>query len=210
VTHAVLFDLDGTLIDSGKLYAVSYQRAFEEVLDTPPTWEELVARTPTSERLFLLEWLGEETGARVHDAMVRAYTAMAAELFRGPFDGVLEVVDGLSRSGVRLGIVTGKSRAAYDVTARLVPALTTHFEVVVVEDDVPRPKPDPAGIAMALEALGVAPEDAIYVGDLAMDVEAGRRAGTRTAAAAWGRGRFEMPEPPRFLDTPRDLLALLG
>lgn len=184
-TRVVLFDLDGTLIDSGHLYAESYRRAFASELDVPPTFEEMLARRPSSERLFLRDWYGPELGDRIHQRMVETYEELAAELLGGFFVGVPELIAALSASDVRMGIVTGKSRRAFEVTARYVDF--ARFEVVVLEDDVPHPKPHPAGIRRALAALGATPDQAIYVGDTPTDVEAARRAGMIAASALWGR-----------------------
>jgi pyrophosphatase PpaX len=183
--RVVLFDLDGTLIDSGALYAESYRRAFASELDAPPTFEEMLARRPASERLFLLEWYGEELGDRIHRRVVEAYEELAAELLGGYFAGVPELLEELAAADVRTGIVTGKSRRAFEVTARHVDL--DAFEVVVLEDDVPAPKPDPRGLERALAALGAAPDEAIYVGDTPMDAEAARRAGLAAASALWAR-----------------------
>jgi len=86
--RAVLFDLDGTLINTGALYAEAYRRAFAAELETVPTWEEMLRRSPASERLFLLDWFGPELGDRVHQRMCESYEALAEELLGGFFEGV--------------------------------------------------------------------------------------------------------------------------
>lgn len=180
---AVLFDLDGTLLDTQRLYAASYHHAFVTELAEPPTLEQFAARRPASERLFLLEWYGEEVGERLHRRMLEHYEARAAELLGGFYDGVTALLDALRARGVPLAIVTGKSRRAYEITSAHVDL--SGFEVVVVEDDVPAAKPDPAGIVRAHAALGGG--RAVYVGDTPMDAEAATRAGVQPAAALWAR-----------------------
>lgn len=184
--RAVLFDLDGTLIDSGALYAECYRRAFAAELDELPSWEELMGRNPSSERLFLLEWLGAELGDRVHRRVCEAYESLAGELLGGFFEGVPEMLTDLRERGVAMAIVTGKSRRAFEVTCRHVP-LERYFDVVVLEDDVDAPKPDPRGLVRALEAIGRSPHEALYVGDTKMDAEAAQRAGMTAASALWCR-----------------------
>ncbi len=184
--RVVLFDLDGTLIDSGALYAECYRRAFASVLDQLPSWEEMMTRRPASERHFLIEWLGDELGDRVHREVCDAYDAMAGELLGGFYDGVPELLEELAARGVPMGIVTGKSRRAYEATCRCVD-LTRFFDVVIVEDDVPAPKPDPTGLTRALRELEAEPHEAIYVGDTPMDAEAAHRAGMIGASALWCR-----------------------
>jgi len=207
----VLFDLDGTLIDTRRLYAAAYGQAFVEVLGAPPSAEELRARRPASERIFLVEWYGEAVGGEIHRRMLAHYDAGASTLMGGFFDGIGEMLAAILSAGLRVGIVTGKSRFAFDVTCRHVDL--SAFEVVVVEDDVERAKPDPAGIQRALKLLGGG--EAVYVGDTPMDVEAAHRAGLRGAAALWAwadREGFEI-EPDETvwrLARPSDLVERLG
>ena len=216
----VLFDLDGTLLDTGALYAESYRRGFAEVLEAPPTWEEMLRRKPASERSFLVDWHGERQGALIHDAVVAAYDALAEELLGGFFDGVPEMLDALRGEGVRMGIVTGKSRRAYASTVRH--ARLEGFEVIVLEEDVPQPKPDPGGIRKALREMGADGEPGVYVGDTPMDVEAAHAAGLVAGAALWARaeadraqiaarlGAAERGAEVWVLEHPADLLRRLG
>jgi pyrophosphatase PpaX len=181
--QAILFDLDGTLIDTYRLYLEAYSRALRGVLGRELTPDDVAARHPSSERRFLEEWLGAERAAECHAAMVTHYEALHASLCEGIYDGVREMLQALRSAGYRLGIVTGKGRAAWEVTARHVQL--GRFEVVVTEDDAAEPKPHPGGLLDAARALGVQPSAAAYIGDSTGDIEAGRRAGMRVGAALW-------------------------
>src|SRR5690606_11316435 len=152
----------GTLIDTGALYAEAYRRALAAELETMPTWEELLGRRPASERLFLLDWLGPELGDRVHRRMCESYEALGEELLGGFFAGVPEMLEELRGRGVAMAVVTGKSRRAFAATCRWLP-LERYFDVVVLEDDVPAPKPDPQGLVRALAAIDAGPHEAVYV-----------------------------------------------
>jgi len=182
---AVLFDLDGTLIDTKRLYLECYRRAVEPRLARRPSDDELMALRPRSEIRFL--------GALVPPAEVDAcmndfwkhYDALHATHFGGVYDGVPELLDGLRARGHRLGIVTGKSRRSWDITAPI--ARLGPFDVVVLDDDVRAAKPDPHGIRLALQRLDTPPANAIYVGDTLSDVLAARAAGVQPFAATWGR-----------------------
>jgi len=180
---AVLFDLDGTLVDTYRLYLECYRRALAPYLGYPPRDNEIVSRRPSSERRFLEEWIGVEHTAACHAAMLEHYRALHGALGEGLYDGVREMLAALRAGGLRLGIVTGKGRTAWETTERALELGS--FEVVVTDDDVRRPKPDPEGVLAALRALGVPAADALYVGDSAGDLRAGRSAGTRVAAALW-------------------------
>ena len=197
---AILFDLDGTLIDTWHLYRESYARALELHLGRRLTLEDVGGRPPASERKFLVELLGPERGAACHADVVRLYAELHGSLAEGPYDGVREMLAALRAAGYPLGIVTGKGREGWKLTEREV-ALGP-FDVVVTDDDVAAPKPDPEGLLSAARALGLPPSEILYVGDSAGDLHAGRNAGTRIAAVLWpktGEGERE-----RFLKSVED------
>ncbi len=211
----VLFDLDGTLIDTGRLYFESYSRAFEAELGKPIDWAEMARRQPASERHFLLEWFGPEVGDRIHARMCDAYEELAATHLGGFYEGVAPMLESLRARKIRMGLVTGKSRRAFEATCRHLP-MAAFFELVVVEDDVPAPKPDPSGLLRALEHFGVPPHEAVYVGDTPADIEAARRASIFGASALWARAHEDREriaaqlEPAVWvLRSPDDLAARL-
>lgn len=211
--EAVLFDLDGTLIDTWRLYGESYARALEPYLGRPATADDFRRRSPSSERRFLTEWLGEEKGAACHADMVRHYAELHGALAEGAYEGVREMLAALRAAGVPLAIVTGKGRAAWEVTEREL-ALGP-FAVVVTDDDVAEPKPSPDGLLAAADALGLRPGQAVYLGDSMGDLRAGKAAGMRTAAVLWPktapgeRERFVMEtrplEPDWVFERPADV-----
>ena len=210
---AVLFDLDGTLVDTYRLYLECYRRALEPYLGRLPADEEIVARRPSSEKAFLAEWIGAENADACHLAMRGHYDALHRALGEGPYDGVREMLAALRSAGYPLGIVTGKGRHAWEVTER--DLALGPFAAVVTDDDVDRPKPDPRGLLAAARALSVAPGEIVYVGDSKVDLRAGRAAGMRTAAVLWPktgpgeRERFLMEieplSPDWTFDRPADL-----
>ncbi len=179
----ILFDLDGTLIDTYHLYLESYRRALAPHLGRAPTDAEIIARRPSSERRFLAEWIGEEQANSCHATMREHYATLHGALGEGVYPGVPEMLTALRSAGYRLGIVTGKGRATWGVSQSFLHQ--GEWEAVVTDDDVRHPKPDPEGILLALGQMGVEPDNALYVGDSSGDLDAGRRAGTRVAAALW-------------------------
>lgn len=180
-----LFDLDGTLIDTYRLYLESYRRALEPHLGYAPTDSEIAGRHPSSERRFLTDWLGEEAGATCHAEMRRWYAELHPSHSEGMYGGVREMLDGLRNAGLRLGIVTGKGRDAWAVTEAAMDLGA--FDVIITDDDVHAAKPDPGGLLAAADALGIAPSRAVYIGDSTVDMKAGRNAGMRIGAALWAK-----------------------
>jgi pyrophosphatase PpaX len=180
---AILFDLDGTLIDTYHLYLESYRRALQPYLGHAPGIEEFIARQPSSERLFLAEWIGVENAGECHAAMCRHYETLHGALCEGMYEGVREMLTALRSVGIPIGVVTGKGRRAWEVTSATIDL--GEFETVVTDDDVEEPKPHPGGLLAAAAALGVNASEAAYVGDSLADLEAGRRAGMRVGAALW-------------------------
>jgi HAD superfamily hydrolase (TIGR01509 family) len=179
---AILFDLDGTLVDSYALYLEAYRRALEPRLGRRPVLEDFVRHRPSSELHFLRQWVGG-AAEECHREMQRHYRDLHGTHCEGLYEGVREMLTALRAGGVRLGIVTGKGRVTWEDTHEQLDL--GDFEVVVTEDDVERPKPHPAGLQLALETMGISPAEAIYVGDSVTDMEAGRAAGMRIGAALW-------------------------
>jgi HAD superfamily hydrolase (TIGR01509 family) len=212
--RVVLFDLDGTLIDTFNLYIEAYSRALEPHLGRRPQLEEFAAHKPASERHFLTQWIGEAKAAGCHREVQRHYAELHGALCEGPYDGVREMLAALRSAGIPLGVVTGKGRRAWEVTAHAIDLGA--FEVVVTDDEMEHPKPHPGGLHTALGTLGVEPAAAVYVGDSVSDLEAGRQAGTRVAGALWPKtapGEKEMfveqirpLEPDWVFERPADVV----
>ena len=183
--RAVLLDLDGTLIDTYRLYVECYRRALEPHLGHPPTVQEIIAHRPVSERHFLVGWLGEAAAADGHSAFLRHYAELHGSLGEGLYPGVPEMLAALRSAGYPLGLVTGKSRGGWEVTRAAYDL--GEFAVVITEDETAAPKPDPGGLLLAARVLQEAPDDVLYIGDGLGDLRAGRSAGMVTGAALWAK-----------------------
>jgi pyrophosphatase PpaX len=206
----VLFDLDGTLIDSGAMILASFRHATRTVLAREIPDEALLAYVGGSS---LAEQMRAIDPARVDD-LVASYRAHNEPLHDElqPCAGIVDVVDRLRDEGRRLGIVTAKRRVTVGLAFRVLP-LAHLFDAVVASDDVERNKPYPDGILRALDLLDARPEEAAYVGDSPFDVEAAKRAGVHAVAVGWGgmhpRERLEVAGPDDFVETPEELLGRL-
>ncbi|MEK4968428.1 pyrophosphatase PpaX [Cytobacillus sp. FSL R7-0696] len=205
----ILFDLDGTLIDTNELiissflhtlnhyYPDSYQR--QDVLPfMGPTLVETftsIDRDRADEMVHMYRTFNKEN----HDVLVKE------------FSGVYETVRTLKESGYKLGIVTTKMLDVVEKGLRLT-KLDEFFEVIVALDHVEKPKPDAEPVLKALSLLDSEPQEAIMIGDNHHDIIGGRNAGTVTAGVAWsskGRDHLLQFDPDYMLETMLDLLTIL-
>jgi pyrophosphatase PpaX len=207
----VLFDLDGTLIDSGAIILASMRHAADTVLERRIPDEELMASVGGPGLVAQMRALDP---ARV-DELIRVYREhnepLHAEL--EAFPGILDVLPELARRGARMGIVTAKRRATVRLAFDVIPELEPFFDVVVGGDETARHKPDPEPILVALERLGAGPSTAAYVGDSPFDVRAAKAAGVFSVAVTWGRihdeARLAKEDPDAIVHTAEELLGVL-
>lgn len=204
----VLFDLDGTVIDSGAIILASMRYAAETVVGGQYSDVELmkaVGGPGLEAQMVALD------PARV-DELVRVYREHNEPLHETLecCAGMDEVLATLKNEGRRLGIVTAKRRLTVDLAFARLP-IEHFFEVVVGGDETDRHKPDPAPLLLALERLGVAAEDAAYVGDSPFDVQAAKAAGLYAVGVSWGRihGRESLGDADVIVDRAEELLAIL-
>ena len=205
----VLFDLDGTLIDSGAMILASFRHATKTVLARDVSDEELLGVVGRG----LREEMRALGGDRV-DELIAAYREHNEPLHRDlkAFEHMLETLPTLHKQGRRLGIVTSKRRATIDLAFAVLP-LEAFFEVVVAAEDTILLKPDPAPLLLALDRLCATPRDAAYVGDSPFDVAAAKAAGIFSIGVTWGgifsRERVEAEGPDAVAETAEELLGVL-
>jgi HAD superfamily hydrolase (TIGR01509 family) len=190
--RAVLFDLDGTLVNTWALYLECYLRTLEPYLGRRLSMDELRTLHPSSEKRALDRVVPADEVAEAHATLLEHYRALHAELFAGVYPGVIPMLDALRARGFTLGIVTGKSRGAWAITHEQ--SGLGEFAVFVGDDDVTEAKPSPEGLHLALRQLDVPAEEALYVGDSIPDASAARDAGVRFAAALWAKRAGDLPE----------------
>jgi HAD superfamily hydrolase (TIGR01509 family) len=212
---AVLFDLDGTLISTKRLYLEAYRRALEPHLGRLLSDADILRIDSRTERRVFETCLPTGDIAACVERFYEHYAQLHASLFDGLYPGVIDLLAELRQREIVLGIVTGKSRRAWEVTAAATELGI--FAAVVVEDDVAQPKPDPAGLHTALATLQLKPGEALYVGDAAHDLHAASAAGILGVAALWskkGERRIQLERSARevgaaLAESPADILALL-
>ena len=209
--QTILFDLDGTLIDSVRLILDSYHHTLQVHGLPARTDEEWLRGVGTPLRAQFTEWDG--TGGAV-DAMIatyRDYNVQHHDAMVTVYPGVVELVVALRAAGRRTGLVTSKNRQGALRGLRLV-GLDALIDVLVCADDVVNAKPHPEPVEKAVALLDADPATTVFVGDSIHDMYSGRAAGVRTAAALWGpfgRGHLEDATPDYWLEQPDDLRRLV-
>ncbi len=208
--ETVLFDLDGTLIDSGALILSSFRHATRAVLGRVIPDEVLMANVG-GHGIHAQMVAFDEAHA---DELVRVYREHnhAAYLSVRAFPGIDSLLERLSGEGRRLGVVTVKSRATTELTFELL-SFGGYFGAVVTGDDTERHKPDPEPLLRALDKLEAPAGSAAYVGDSPFDVQAAKAAGVFAIAVGWGgihpRERLEAEHPDLFIESPDGLADAL-
>jgi len=207
---AILFDLDGTLIDSIELILSSARHAFAEwpVRPTDEEWvrgigtplvQQLRAYAASDEEVALLLERYRRYQHEHHDRLTRCY------------DDVPDVIAALAERGHPLAVVTSKASPIARQSLEFV-GLDDFFPIVVGYDDTARHKPDPEPVRVALSRLGVSPDQAVFVGDSPHDVLAGNAADVMTIAALWGpfdRETLAEARPDHFIGCMADLPGVL-
>lgn len=188
---AVLFDLDGTLVDSLPELYEGVRRSMEEMqLPVPPkeAVRDMIGRGVRVLVERILTYQGLPADAAACDALLASLVKHWAETsgdYTEFFPGVLDGIQALREAGIKVGLVTNKW---HDLTVEFLERrqILALFDVIVAGDDCPRNKPDPDMLLKAMADLGVGAEVTIMVGDSRNDALAARAAGVRAALVETG------------------------
>ena len=206
----VLFDLDGTVVDSGAIILASMRHATREVLGREYSDEELLRTVGGPGLEAQMQTIDPERA----DELVDVYRAHNIPLHDGleACVGMGDVLARLHDEGRRLGVVTAKRRDTAELAFATVP-LGHFFEVIVGGDETERHKPDPEPLLLGAERLGADPAQTAYVGDSPFDVLAARAAGMYAVAVTWGRihdrSKLEAAAPDAIVEAAEELLGVL-
>jgi pyrophosphatase PpaX len=209
--QTALFDLDGTLIDSIRLILDSYHHTLTEHNLPARTDEDWLKGVGTPLSVQFSEWRESPETLEALIATYREYNLKHHDNMVTVYPGVLEAVREIKAAGLQTGLVTSKNRLGALRGLKLV-GLEALMDVLVCADEVTNPKPHPEPVEKAVALLGADPASTVYVGDSVHDMHSGRAAGVKTAAALWGpfgRDHLENASPDYWLESPRDLVALL-
>jgi pyrophosphatase PpaX len=210
--QTALFDLDGTLIDSIRLILDSYHHTLTHHKLPARSDEEWLKGVGTPLHVQFSDWREAPEVLEAMIATYREYNLKHHDRMVTVYPGVVEAVREIKAAGIQTGLVTSKNRLGAVRGLKLV-GLEALMDVLVCADEVTNPKPHPEPVEKAVELLGANPATTVYVGDSIHDMKSGREAGVRTAAALWGpfgRAHLETAEPDYWLETPSDLVKLMG
>lgn len=212
MTNTILFDLDGTLLNTLDDLADSVNYALSLLRFPTRTVEEVCTFVGNGVALLIHRALPPDAGPEREAACLAVFRAHYLANMRtktAPYPGILPLLRELNARGTAVGVVSNKPDAA-------VKGLCSHYfpgliSAAVGESEAVRRKPDPSGIFLALELLGRPPKDALYVGDSEVDIQTAQAAGLPCLSATWGfrdRAFLAAHGAVRFLSRPEDLLAV--
>lgn len=211
--EAVVFDWDGTLVDSKRALVASFQETTTEVLGEPfpvePADVERIVQVRGQEAFEEIAAGDRALYERIETVFHRVYVERMETI--EPFPGVLETVAALRAAGRLIGVATSKSRARLDLEAQRT-GLGGLVDVSISGDEVRRAKPDPESVREAIRRLEVDPAATLFVGDGPNDVRAARGAGAIAVGVSFGFHPEELraAAPDHVIDSFSELLEIAG
>lgn len=207
--QTVLFDLDGTILDSNELIQQSFAYTFKQ-FDYSFTEEELIAfNGPPLREGFA------KVNPNLVDEMIQTYRDFNIdkhEEYIKLFPHVLETLEVLKDHDINMGIVTSKMRSSVNIGMEMT-GLDRYFNTIVTIDDIVHSKPHPESVIKAMHALNAQTDSTLMVGDNYHDIVAGQNAGVKTAGVAWtskGEKYLSSYKPTYMLQDMKDLLKIVG
>ncbi len=210
----IIFDLDGTLIDSSVDLAASMNATREYFALTPLDPNLIFSYVGNGAPMLIRRSMPADASEEQLNAalafFLKFYHAHALEHTR-LYPGVREVIEQLSANGHKLAVLTNKPvRISFDIVGAL--RLQEHFVRVYGGDSFPHKKPNPVGILQLMQDIGADSDQTVMVGDSAVDVQTARNAGVRACGVLWGfqPESFDVERPDMVISEPRELLLTLG
>lgn len=179
----LVFDCDGTLLDSLGGAMNSFNYALDKLGEAPRTDAEIKKYFGAGADRILARLLNDEKKGLMAFELYLEHQAELAPAMK-LHEGIRSLLETAAAAGVPMGVVTG--RHARDMDAVLAPhKVSEYFKVLIADSHVPVSKPFPDGILMAVDRMGLKPENICYVGDSVMDMQAAHSAGATAIAALW-------------------------
>jgi pyrophosphatase PpaX len=207
----VLFDLDGTIVDTNELIIESFLHVLNDKLAMQVTRDQLISQMGGP----LVNQFQYFTGLTNVDQQVadyRTYNLMRHDEMVRVFPYVLEVVQALDEHGIQMGVVTTKMRASTKRALSMF-GLLPYMKTVITLEDVEHAKPHPEPVLRAIDAIQADPKETVMVGDSSFDIVSAQEAGACTAGVAWslkGEEFLATYKPNWMLKDMRDLYDIVG
>jgi HAD superfamily hydrolase (TIGR01662 family) len=216
---AVIFDLDGTLIDSIDIYFLIVEKALER-LKLPAVSRSRILEAAESEEFKWELVLPQDVLNHKEKIIDKAWTVIneiAPQMFADNLDlirGVEGIVENLSSNGLKIGLVTSTQSQYFETKMQPLKnaGVAELFEAIVTSDDVEKRKPAPDPLIACAQQLDIKPGNCVYVGDTASDIKAGKAAGMRTIGVLTGFDDYEILEaenPDAIIDDLQNLLEVI-
>lgn len=205
----ILFDLDGTVINTNDLILHTFDYTFDKILNLKVPTEQLIQTFGRPLHQVMAEFDAEKADLLL--TTYRAYNAQVHDQMITLFPKVAETLGTLQDLGYKLAIVTSKKN---DIALRGLDLfhLTPYFDVFIGSEDTILHKPNPDPLLKALDLLGIAPNEALMVGDSPYDLISGQQAGTKTIGVAYsvhGSDVLQSHHPDYMIDQFDDILNIL-
>lgn len=208
----VLFDLDGTIVDTNELIIRSFMHVLKDAPHAESCSREFIAKSMGLPLREQLEVYTKSTEVEPYIKAYRAYNETHHERLVKSFPHVKETLEALHEAGIRLGVVTSKIKKTA-VMGLQATGLLPYMDTLVTEEDVQRGKPDPEPIRKALALLDASPEHTLMVGDSHYDILSARGAGVASAAVSWslkGEAYLKTFSPDFVIRDMRELKPIVG
>lgn len=180
----LIFDLDGTLLDTALYIVLNYLHLFEKYRVKVPTLTEMVYFSGPPLTTILPKYFPDVPLPTLLEEF-EAFSLLKANRYSSLYEGEKDVLRELKEAGYYLAVLTSKRRRpAEDNLTHF--GIRKFFDAILCLDECPRPKPDPAGVHILLDCLDVPPERTFIIGDSKTDIECGRNAGTNTGLVTFG------------------------
>ena len=207
----VLFDFDGTLIDTDEIIIQSFQHTFRTVLGEEKPEEEIIKTFGEPLGLTMEKMLDIDPAEAIR--IYRSYHNTKFEDLIKVFPGMMELVKELYSRGYKLGIVTSRLRHTTLVGLKKFD-LEKYFGYVLTADDTDKHKPDPEAINIVLEKLGSKPEETLMIGDSKFDIMCAKNAGVESVLVGWAvslsdEEKAGIYKPDFIVEKAEDVLNLL-
>jgi beta-phosphoglucomutase len=200
--RAVLFDMDGVIVDSEPLHVAAFQvtlKNYGHSLSHDQYKEHFAGRTDEAGFKQYFDFIGETVGLPViMDEKAKAYLELAADELE-PYPGVIEFIHDLAKRDIRLALVTGSLKLEAEITLKAF-NLTNYFSAVIAAEDIENSKPNPEGYLKGAKTLGISPADCIIIEDAPKGVRAAKAADIRCLAVINTHTREELADATYIVD----------